>query len=309
LIRSKGSQPFPVDASRCSFNTSCIKKTMMVFAVVAFVAIISVASAISDGVNLQPSYYNNGNVTFGWDLMHKYSQIKTVRIEIEPDKVEQGKSWIAEAKSNGYDVIATYHKCAVLGSDDPQELMEGANWWVSNYNNLRQSGEFTINVMNEWGSHDQTASSFSSAYNSAVSTIRKVYSGQLIVDIPGWGQEYNTAAAASPQMPDTKLTFSAHVYPQSWNSGNNRYVQPSDLDTLKATGRPCVVGEFGTVGTGGTDVTAVISHAKELGFPVLAWAWNGDGGEMNMVTPAWFDAPTASSYKESDYFYTVIGML
>ena len=41
------------------------------------------------GVNLQPSYYNNGNVNFGWSLMKSYTKIKTVRIEVEPDKVTQ----------------------------------------------------------------------------------------------------------------------------------------------------------------------------------------------------------------------------
>lgn len=266
-------------------------------------------SLAGNGVNLQPSYYNNGNVTFGWNLMHSLKQIKSVRIEIEPDKVEQGKSWIAEAVNSGYDVIATYHKCAVLGSDDPQELMEAAEWWVANFKYLHESGDFTINVMNEWGSHDQTADSFSSAYNNAIANIRSVYSGNLIIDIPGWGQEYNTAAAASPLMPDTDFTFSVHVYPQSWNAANNRYVAPSDMDTLFATGRPCVVGEFGTVGTGGTDVNAVISHAKELGFPVLAWAWNGDGGEMNMVSPVWYEEATARVYKLSPYGSEVVAML
>lgn len=278
--------------------------------VVLALCALPVASALfGNGVNLQPSYYNNGNVTFGWDLMHSYGQIKSVRIEIEPDKIDQGKSWIAEAVKNGYEVIATYHKCAVLGSDDPQELMYGAEWWVANYKSLRESGAFTVNVMNEWGSHEQTTESFSDAYNNAIATIRTVYDGPLMVDIPGWGQEYDTAAAASPSIIDANVIFSAHVYPQSWNSVNHRYVQPSDVDTLVATGRPCLIGEFGTVGVGGTDVTAVITRAKELSLAVFAWAWNGDGGDMNMVSPAWLDDATASSYKESSYFASVIALL
>lgn len=273
--------------------------------------LLGVAHAFGNGVNLQPSYYNNGNVTFGWDLMHKYGQIKSVRIEIEPDKVQQGHEWISQAHANGYDIIATYHKSAVLGSDDPQELLEGANWWVTNYAYLAGAGDFTINCMNEWGSHDQTSTSFSDAYNSAISMIRKVYPADknLIVDIPGWGQEANTAAAASPLLTDPNIIFSAHVYPQSWNSVEHRYVQPSDMDLLSSTGRPCIVGEFGTVGQGFVDVNAVIAHAKELGFSVLAWAWNGDGGEMNMETPVWYEQPTADSYTESSYFPSVIALL
>jgi len=44
-----------------------------------------------------------------------------------------------------------------------------------------------------------------------------------------------------------------------------------------------MIGEFGTHGDGGVDVGSVVSRATQLGFPVLAWAWNGDGGNLNMV--------------------------
>jgi mannan endo-1,4-beta-mannosidase len=266
--------------------------------------------SLSNGVNFQPSYYNNGNVTFGWDLMKSHSQIHTVRIEIEPDKVSQGKEWISQAISHGHDVIATYHKYAVLGSDDPNELKAAANWWVDNYHSLSSAGDFTINLMNEWGSHDQTPNSYSSAYNSAISTLRKVYSGYVIIDIPGWGQESTIASQASPLLTDKKIILSAHVYPGGWNQARNNWVQPSDMDELHSTGRPCIVGEFGTHGTGSCDATKCVERAKSLGFwSVLAWAWNGDGGDMNMVTPTWSQNPTAGTYKESSYFWEVISLL
>lgn len=102
------------------------------------------------GVNLQPSYYNNGNVTIGWDTMKKYPQIRSVRIEIEPDKVEQGREWIRQANDHGYHMIVTYHKCAVLGSDDPGELLGAAQWWQTHYDYLSQAGDFDVNMMNEW---------------------------------------------------------------------------------------------------------------------------------------------------------------
>src|SRR5581483_1106978 len=71
-----------------------------------------------NGVNLQPSYYNSGNVNFGWSLMKANPKIKTVRIEIEPTvSITTVKSWISQAKSNGYNIICTYHKASVLGSD------------------------------------------------------------------------------------------------------------------------------------------------------------------------------------------------
>lgn len=146
-------------------------------------------SSLGNGVNLQPSYYNGGNPNFAFSLMKQQTKIKTVRIEIEPDKVTQAKSWISQARSNGYAVIATYHKSAVLGSDKTSDLTDGANWWKTNYATLHASGSFTINLMNEWGSHNLTANAYASAYNTAISIVRQVYSGAIIIDIPGYGQE------------------------------------------------------------------------------------------------------------------------
>jgi hypothetical protein len=37
----------------------------------------------------------------------------------------------------------------------------------------------------------------------------------------------------------------------------------------------------------------------------MAWAWNGDGGSMNMVTPSWAQNATATSFSLSSYFSTV----
>lgn len=107
-------------------------------------------SSRRNGVNLQPSYYNNGNVTFGWDMMKKYTQIQSVRIEIEPNMVEQGREWIRQAEDAGYHMIVTYHKYEALGSDDSGELIEAAQWWIRNYEYLSQAGCFDVNVMNEW---------------------------------------------------------------------------------------------------------------------------------------------------------------
>ena len=294
--------------SICHFFSFCSFFVMISF----FISFLFFKSSFSlqNGINLQPSYYNNGNVTFGWSLMKSYPQIKTVRIEIEPDKVTQGKDWISQAKSNGYEVIATYHNWGVLGSDDPNTLMSAANWWVANYYTLSSAGSFTVNLMNEWGSHNQTPNSYADAYNKAISTLRKVYSGSVIIDIPGWGQESKTAAQASPMLTDSNIILSAHVYPGGWNNGNNNWVQPSDMDQLKSTGRPCIIGEYGTHGDGSCKVVDCVNRAKSLGFQsVLAWAWNGDGGDMNMVSPSWSQNSQSTQYSPTSYFWEVIGLL
>ncbi|MVT12135.1 glycoside hydrolase family protein [Chitinophaga tropicalis] len=267
------------------------------------------------GVNLQPSYYNGGNVTFGWSLMKSYTKIKTVRIEIEPTvSVTLAKSWIQQAISNGYAVIATYHKYTVLGSDDANELTAAANWWKNNYATLAGAGAFTINLMNEWGSHNITSNAYAAAYNNAISIVRQVYSGPIIIDCAGWGQETATAAAAvkgqgGTKINDTNIILSVHIYPNGWNQGKNRNLQNADLDDLASAGRPCIVGEFGNSPSGSVDWSGMVSYAKSKGWTVLGWCWNGDGGTMNMVSPAWTTNPTASSYSAGSYFNVIYNLL
>lgn len=261
-----------------------------------------------NGVNLQPSYYNNGNVTIGWGLMKQQTNIKTVRIEIEPGFVTQAKDWISQAVSNGYAVVATYHKATVLGSDDATELTTAANWWKTNYAALSASGSFTINLMNEWGDHNITASAYATAYNSAISIVRTVYNGPIIIDIPGWGQEtytaYQACKTSTPTITDTSIVLSTHIYPGNWNQGRGHTFQASDLDDLTNTGKPCIVGEFGN-GTGNCDWSGCVDYAKTKKWPVLAWCWNGDGNSLNMVSPAWAVNSTATTFATSSYFSIV----
>ena len=278
----------------------------------ALVTTTNLTASLGNGVNLQPSYYNGGNPNFGWSLMKQQGNIKTVRIEIEPDKVSQAKNWIAQAKANGYAIIATYHKSAVLGTDDANELTAAANWWKTNYSTL--GGGFTINLMNEWGSHSISANSYAVAYNSAIGTVRTVYGGPIIIDCPGYGQETATAAAAakgynSTKINDTNVILSVHVYPNGYNQGKNHNLQNADLDDLASAGRPCLVGEFGNTPAGPVNWQGVVNYAKGKGWTVLAWAWNGDGTGMNMVSPAWSDNGGATSFTLSSYFNQVYALL
>ncbi len=270
--------------------------------------IIVQTAKFGNGVNLQPSYYNSGNITFGWSLMKQQTNIKTVRIEIEPAFVMQAKDWISQAITNGYAVIATYHKATVLGSDDAAELTAAANWWKTNYSTLAASGPFTINLMNEWGDHNITATAYATAYNNAIAIVRTVYSGPIIIDIPGWGQEtytaYQACKTSTPTIADTNIILSTHIYPGNWNQGRNHTFISSDLDDLTNTGRPCIVGEFGN-GTGSCDWSGCVDYAKTKKWPVLAWCWNGDGNSLNMVSPAWAINSTATTFSTSSYFSIV----
>lgn len=276
---------------------------------------------LGNGINLQPSYYNNGNVTFGYNIMNKYNNIiKTIRIEIEPDKITQAKNWIEEAINNKYNVIATYHKGSVLGSNNETELLLGAEWWVNNYNYLsnNNTNKFLINLMNEFGSHELTSIEYANFYNNAINIIRKKipYNNEIIIDLSGWGQESNVAYNASTLINDNNIIFSMHIYLPGWNQIEKRYLNINDIDLLLKTNRPIIIGEFGfTNGNNtynindGVNVTEMILYAKSFNIPIIGWCWNGDGGIMNMVSPTWYENPISNNYIESNYFYNIYNLL
>lgn len=272
------------------------------------------AFAATNGVNLQPSYYNNGNVNFGWSLMNANSAIKAVRIEVEPGYETQAKTWIAQAKSNGKSVIATYHHWPDNGSDSTSALTTAGSWWSSNYSTLSSAGSFQINLMNEWGSHDMSSNTYASTYNVAISSVRSKYSSNIIIDIPGWGQETVVATAAvkgtnGTKISDSNITLSAHIYPGAWNQAAGHWLTSSDLDTMgSSSGRACMLGEFGT-GSGSADWSGIVSNATSKGWSVLGWAWNGDGDSLNMCSPSWASNPTATSFSKSSYFDTIYSKL
>ena len=170
-----------------------------------------------------------------------------------------------------------------------------------------------MNLSNEWGDHDVTSKQYADAYNSAIKVIRKFYKGWIICDLSGWGQETQVAANASGLIIDDKIIFSVHIYPSAYNAVTNNSLQVADLDYLKKVGeRPVIVGEFGSKPSSGeADWSALVDHAKLLGWTVIAWAWNGDGGDegqhfMNMMEPAWYENPKSTDFKQSDYFYEVL---
>jgi hypothetical protein len=262
---------------------------------------------IGNGVNLQPSYYNEGNPTIGYDLMDDYPEIQSIRIEIEPFiSVNQAKQWLQGAQDIGLTVIATYHdnNGAGLGNDIKQNLIDAANWWADNYLELRESGPFIVNMSNEWGSHNITAAAYADAYNDAIEIVRGVYGGLIIIDVPGYGQNVKVAADASTLITDQNIILSAHIYEGAYYQPENRALEFNDLDQLEATGRPCIIGEFGhdaTVDLNETeyaDWRAIVEYARDdLNWPILAWVWNGDGGSsMNMVSPSWVENGTATTF-------------
>ncbi|HEY4846743.1 MAG TPA: hypothetical protein VIH87_02845 [Methylocella sp.] len=193
-----------------------------------------------------------------------------------------------------------------------------------------------INLMNEWGDKTVTANQYADAYNPAIKIVRQKYPADqpIIIDVPG-GQETAVAASAvngpgtdggtdggahGRRINDGNFILSVHIYPGSkihHPKGSssltpNRALTIADLDDLASAKRPCMIGEFGVGGPGMTDVKALVSHAKSIGWPVLGWAWNGDDTalKMNMVAPSWQrNVYTPVTGKNSAYWGAIYPLL
>jgi mannan endo-1,4-beta-mannosidase len=248
-----------------------------------------------NGVNMQPSYSENGDVDLGWELVKSIPSIKTVRLEIEDFAVDAAVRWITEANARGYTVIATYHNFDAIDHKppecDPKHMQMAIDFWNSNYKKLSAAGPFIINVMNEWGHAKIKAKSYAEQYNAAIREIRALkYNGPLILDLPGSGQLAQVAADAvegaggiSP-IQDRNVVLSMHVYPVTWNGKGP--LETKDVELLVQTGRPCMIGEFGESNKSpNTDWRAIVDYAKSNNLPVLAWSWDGDGTIMNIMWP------------------------
>ena len=267
------------------------------------------SETIKNGVNIQASYYNNGNVTIGWDLMQEYPEIEAVRIEIEPDRVNQAVTWIRQAQEEGYQVIATYHKSTVLGSNHVADLQDATQWWLRNYARLSLNGPFIINIMNEWGGHDLSPETYATAYNEAIAELRTIYDGTLVVDLPGFGNGVQILADAYNLIEDKEVIYSAHIYSGSFNVSKNRWLNISDLEQLTTLGTNFMIGEFCNGNNGGADWCRMIDYAYSQDWPLFGWAWNGDGRGLNMVSPSWVSEPRARNFSPTPFLEQIVAKL
>lgn len=287
---------------------------------------IIINAPFGSGVNIQASYFNGGKNHIGYDLMNNYSKIKTVRIEIEPDKVSiaTAKKWIQDAQNAGFQVIATYHDKDKLASNSISDLNGAANWWKARYDDL--GGDFIINIMNEWGGHYLSSTTYGNAYDDAINIIRSTpgygSTRPIIIDLPGYGQGATRAADAASLIHDGNYYFSAHIYRDAYNGATNSPLSAAHLDYLSNKHSKCIVGEFGykTDVPNNVNVNNLVAWARGCGWPLFGWSWiRDDDSDMNMVKSN-FGAPnnkvvnltvnTANPYSVNQpYFNSIYGML
>lgn len=179
-------------------------------------------------------------------------------------------------------------------SSDPAALSAIVDTWVaqaSTWTQLNSKG--LIDIANEWGPANSTV--WRDSYITAIGRLRAAgYTGTLVVDSGGCGQDpadlvqYGAAVLASD--PQKNILFDLHVYGNfvlpatvSWQTDYTK-----SMVSLKNSGLPLIVGEFGpgkNIGPSPTAITPqqVIATAESNGWGWLPWAWD-DNDQANCMS-------------------------
>jgi hypothetical protein len=203
----------------------------------------------------------------------------------------------------------------VTGSTSAADLKRMGDFWASkaSFLNSTNSGgvniqkHILINLANEWGTW-QTATDGSNgntawrdAVVAAIKPIRDAgVKTTIVIDAVGYGQDVKSASniqkyAKAIQTADAgylgtgakaNLLFSIHMYCQWANGGDSN---PSIVSTIKNSGVPVIVGEFGYQhdnGNGGVcDIPeqTILNTCQTAGVGWLAWSQKGNGSPVQYL--------------------------
>jgi hypothetical protein len=176
--------------------------------------------------------------------------------------------------------------------------------WVSRASLFKPFERYMlINIANEYGDANSTV--WRDTYISAVATLRAAgYLNTLVVDAGGCGQDpadiIKYAQAIYDADPQRNILFDLHIYggfyvgTPAWTGQIEFY---STMASLKATGLPIVIGEFGpgnNIGPSPTMITPdqIIQAANSNDFGWIAWAWDDGYGSGN----SWFELSNAGAF-------------
>lgn len=194
----------------------------------------------------------------------------------------------------------------VTGNKSGVRLVDMAKWYAEpdRVAMLRKYERYLlINIANEWGSHEVKTLLWLSSYTSAVHLMREAgYTGTLVVDAPGWGQNITPIIEAGQSLigtdPCHNILFSIHMY-GSWNRASKIERMLSKCHSLQL---PIIVGEFGYNHANGrnnlackVNNKAILSTCNALGLGYMPWSWTGNNQEnqwLDMVSPSDWKTPT-----------------
>lgn len=203
-------------------------------------------------------------------------------------------------------------------SSDPAALTAIVNTWVAQASTWTQlNAKGLINIANEWGPPNSTV--WRDSYITAIARMRAAgYTGTLVVDSGGCGQDpsdlvqYGAEVLASD--PQKNILFDLHVYggfylpaTASWQVDYAK-----SMSSLKASGLPIIVGEFGpgkNIGPSPTSITPqqVIATAESNGWGWLAWAWDDNDLAGCQSDDNWFSMTVNCGTYNTDADLTSFG--
>ncbi|MGC4093759.1 MAG: glycoside hydrolase family 5 protein [Polyangiaceae bacterium] len=167
-------------------------------------------------------------------------------------------------------------------------LSNATSYWTGSdiANVLKGQEAFVIvNVANEPNGNN-TASTWASTHVTSVQALRNAgYNHTLMVDGPGWGQDWQNAmrdgGGASIWNADSKknMLFSVHMYDVYETAATISSYFNTFLAKYEA---PLVVGEFASDhgSAGNVDEATIMSLAENLGIGYLGWSWSGNASDL-----------------------------
>ena len=214
----------------------------------------------------------------------------TVRIVLS-----SGIQWKKESLSDVKDIIKrtkAYKMVAVLemhdatGRDDPKEIEQIVDHWISLKDALIGNEAYVIlNIANEWpGKSDGKL--WSEAYLKAIPKLRAAgIKNTILVDAAGWGQYADSVAKYGKEVfesdPDKNTMFAVHMY---GTAGPYPRKIRDNLKNITDQGLCVIVGEFGfTHSDGDVDEAFIMQYTTENKIGYLAWSWKGNGGGVEYL--------------------------
>lgn len=168
------------------------------------------------------------------------------------------------------------------GFDDVSRLNNAVNYWLEIKDLINAHKKYVIlNIANEWLGTWNNAHSWTSAYQSALRTLRDAgIENVIMIDTSGYGQETSTCINNSQQVVSADSTgntmISIHMYSVA---GKDAATVKNSIDSMLATGVCFCIGEFGNWQNGAdVDETTIMQQCTEKGVGYIAWSWNGNSG-------------------------------
>lgn len=168
------------------------------------------------------------------------------------------------------------------GYDDVSRLNTAVNYWLGMKELLNAHKDYVIvNIANEWLGTWGRGSTWTSAYQSAIRTIRNAgIENVIMVDAAGYGQETSSCIDNCQSVysadPTGNTMFSIHMYSVA---GADASVVRSNIDAMLSKGVCFCIGEFGDYQNGGdVDEETIMRYCMEKNVGYAAWSWKGNGG-------------------------------